>query len=217
GIGIATDLLPHVFERFRQGASSASRAYSGLGIGLALVRHLTEMHGGTAIAESDGADRGCTLTVRLPMLGTRAVIEQATVAPGDAAREVVVGALNRLTVLVVDDDEDARDLISTTLTHEGARVVSAASLRDALETLASTTPDVIISDIAMPNGTGYDLARQIRAHANAKLAAVPAIALTAFGRVEDRERALSAGFDSHIVKPVEPLHLVEAVAAAARR
>jgi CheY-like chemotaxis protein len=153
----------------------------------------------------------------MPMLGTRAVTEQIAIAPREAAREAVVGALNRLTVLVVDDDEDARDLISTTLTHEGAHVVAAGSLRDALDTLASTTPDVVISDIAMPNGTGYDLARQIRAHANAKLAAVPAIALTAFGRVEDRERALSAGFDAHIVKPVEPLHLVEAVAAAARR
>jgi CheY-like chemotaxis protein len=169
------------------------------------------------MAESDGPDHGCTLTVRLPLLGTRAATEPAAVSPRDAARAAVAGALNRLTVLVVDDDEDARDLITTTLAHEGARVVSAASLRDALDTLVSTTPDVIISDIAMPNGTGYDLARQIRAHANAKLAAVPAIALTAFGRVEDRERALSAGFDTHIVKPVEPLHLVEAVAAAARR
>jgi len=215
GIGIASDLLPHVFERFRQGASSASRAYSGLGIGLALVRHLTEMHGGTASAESDGQDRGCTLTVRLPMLGTRAVIEQVAVSPRDASNVPTAGALNSLTVLVVDDDEDARDLISTTLQHEGANVLAAASLRAALDILTSTLPDVVVSDIAMPNGTGYDLARQIRA--NPRMAAVPAIALTAYGRMEDRERALKAGFDSHLVKPVEPLHLVEAVAAAGRR
>jgi CheY-like chemotaxis protein len=175
------------------------------------------MHGGTAIAESDGPDRGCTLTVRLPMLGTRAVTEQAAVLPPDASSEAADGALNRLTVLIVDDDEDARDLIRTTLAHEGAHVLAAGSLSDAIDTLSTTTPDVVISDIAMPNGTGYDLARQIRAHANAKLAAVPAIALTAYGRVEDRERALSAGFDAHLVKPVEPLHLVQAVAAAARR
>jgi PAS domain S-box-containing protein len=215
GIGIAADLLPHVFERFRQGASSASRAYSGLGIGLALVRHLTEMHGGTAEAASDGQDRGCTLTVRLPMLGTRAVAELPVVDSADKPSGTRQGALTRLTVLVVDDDEDARDLIRTTLEHEGARVLSAGSLKQAQEILAGETPDVVVSDIAMPNGTGYDLARQIRA--NPRLATLPAIALTAYGRVEDRERALSAGFDFHIVKPVEPLHLVQAIAAAVRR
>ena len=215
GIGIAPDLLPHIFERFRQGASSPSRAYSGLGIGLALVQHLTEMHGGTAVAESDGADHGCTLTVRMPMLGARALAEPPAISLRDQPKDVVHGALNRLTVLVVDDDEDARDLIKTTLEHEGARVLSAGSLRLAMEILESETPDVVVSDIAMPNGTGYDLARQIRT--NPRLATLPAIALTAYGRVEDHDRALSAGFDAHIVKPVEPLHLVETVAAAVRR
>jgi PAS domain S-box-containing protein len=215
GIGIAADLLPYVFERFRQGVSSPSRAYGGLGIGLALVRHLTEMHGGTVMAESDGPDRGSTFTVRIPVLGTRAVAEQPVISPRDAPEDAVGGALDGLTVLVVDDDEDARDLISTALQHEGARVVLAASAREAVEILAGTTPNVVVSDIAMPNGTGYDLAKQIRSTPH--LAALPAIALTAYGRVEDRERALSAGFNFHIVKPVEPVHLVQAVAAAAGR
>jgi CheY-like chemotaxis protein len=212
GIGMASELLPHVFERFRQGTSSPSRAYSGLGIGLALVRHLTEMHGGTVVAESDGLDRGSAFIVRVPMLGTRAVPEPPAISLCEAPGNVSGGALSRLTVLVVDDDEDARDLISTTLQHEGARVLAAASLREALEILATTTPDVVLSDIAMPNGTGYDLAKQLRT--TPTLAAIPAIALTAYGRVEDRERALDAGFNFHMVKPVEPLHLVQTVAAA---
>jgi signal transduction histidine kinase/CheY-like chemotaxis protein len=214
GIGIGPDLLPHVFERFRQGASSPSRAYSGLGIGLALVRHLAEMHGGTVVAESGGQDLGSAFTVRLPMLGLRAVAEQPAISPQDALGDVLGGALNQLTVLVVDDDEDARDLISTTLQHEGARVLTAASLREALEILVDATPDVVVSDIAMPNGTGYDLAKWLRT--SPKHASIPAIALTAYGRVEDHERALTAGFNLHLVKPVEPLHLVQTVAAVVR-
>jgi CheY-like chemotaxis protein len=125
------------------------------------------------------------------------------------------GVLNELSILVVDDDADARDLIATTLRYAGAQVVPAASLRDALDLLQTNTPDVVVSDIAMPNGTGYDLVRQVRAIA--RLARIPAIALTAYGRLEDRERALSAGFNFHIAKPVEPLHLVHAVAAAVGR
>jgi PAS domain S-box-containing protein len=216
GIGIAPDLLPHVFERFRQGTSSASRAHGGLGIGLALVRHLAELHGGTASAASDGEGRGAVFTVRIPTLGARALAEQ----PPPAAVEGTVssaraGVLNELSILVVDDDADARDLIATTLRYAGAQVVPAASLRDALDLLQTNTPDVVVSDIAMPNGTGYDLVRQVRAIA--RLARIPAIALTAYGRLEDRERALSAGFNFHIAKPVEPLHLVHAVAAAVGR
>jgi CheY-like chemotaxis protein len=216
GVGIVSELLPHVFERFRQGTSSASRTHGGLGIGLALVRHLTEMHGGTVVAMSDGENRGASFTVRIPELGARALMEQPSLAPIegplDAAR---AGALDQLTVLVVDDDADARDLISTALRHAGAHVMAAASVRDALDILQTTTPHAIVSDIAMPNGTGYDLARQIRSMP--QTAQIPAIALTAYGRPEDRERALSVGFNFHIVKPVEPLHLVHAVAAAVGR
>jgi PAS domain S-box-containing protein len=215
GIGIGPELLPHVFERFRQGTSSASRAHGGLGIGLALVRHLTEMHGGTATAASDGEGRGATFTVRIPMLGTRAAAETAPLVTPDALANARSAALEGLDILVVDDDADARDLISTALRHAGAEVMPAASARDALELLQSRAPDLVVSDIAMPNGTGYDLVRQIRA--SAQLASIPAIALTAYGRLEDRERALNAGFNFHIAKPVEPMHLVHAVATAVGR
>ncbi len=216
GMGIGSELLPHVFERFRQGTSSPSRTHGGLGIGLALVRHLTEMHGGTVVAASEGQDRGTSFTIRIPVLGGRAMVEQASLVP---IEELAQGAhahlLDDFTVLVVDDDADARDLIGTALRHAGANVVPAASVRDALDILQATQPHVLVSDIAMPNGTGYDLIREIRLMPH--LAHLPAIALTAYGRVEDRDRALSAGFNFHIVKPVEPLHLLHAVAAAVGR
>ena len=216
GIGIAPDLLPHVFERFRQGTSSPSRSHGGLGIGLALVRHLAELHGGTVSAASEGEGQGASFTLRIPMLGTRAVIETPSLATPDRATDGTgPGVLAQVRVLVVDDDEDARDLISTTLRYSGAHVTSAASARAALELLDADVPDVVVSDIAMPNGTGYDLVKQMRA--TPTLAEIPAIALTAYGRVEDRERALDAGFNFHIIKPVEPMHLVTAVAAALGR
>jgi CheY-like chemotaxis protein len=152
----------------------------------------------------------------MPMLGARSMPEPASLATGDGATNVAqAGVLGRLKVLVVDDDEDARDLISTTMRHAGAQVMSASSADEALQLLESAEPDVIVSDIAMPNGTGYDLVRQVRA--TPRLARIPAIALTAFGRLEDRERALDAGFNFHVVKPVEPMHLVHAVAAAVGR
>jgi CheY-like chemotaxis protein len=215
GMGIAPELLPHVFERFRQGTSSASRAHGGLGIGLALVRHLAELHGGTASAASEGEGRGSTFTVRIPMLGGRAVPESPPLTSTEGMLDSRSGVLEGLGILVVDDDADARDLISTALRHAGADVLPAASARDALELLQSRAPDIVVSDIAMPDGTGYDLVRQIRA--NARLTRMPAIALTAYGRLEDRERALNAGFNFHIAKPVEPMHLVHAVAAAVGR
>ncbi|MEJ1964256.1 MAG: ATP-binding protein [Gammaproteobacteria bacterium] len=214
GIGMGADLLPHVFERFRQGVSSASRTHGGLGIGLALVRHLAEMHGGTVEAHSDGEDRGSLFTLRIPLLGSRAVVEKSTLAAIDA--DLVQGALvlAGLSVLVVDDDQDARDLISTTLRQAGAEVVAASSMLEALEAIRSATPQALVSDIAMPGGTGYELIREIRrmpGHAK-----IPAIALTAYGRPEDRERALAAGFGHHITKPVDPQHLVRAVITALR-
>jgi CheY-like chemotaxis protein len=216
GSGISPDLLPHVFERFRQGTSSASRAHGGLGIGLALVRHLADLHGGTALAESEGEGRGATFTVRLPMLGSRAVSEPNTLPGAEgAANKATALALDRVAILVVEDDDDARDLIATTLRYAGAQVATAPSANAAVELLESSAPDLIVSDIAMPDGTGYDLVKQVRA--TPRLSRIPAIALTAYGRVEDRDRALDAGFNYHIVKPVEPSHLVHAVATALGR
>jgi PAS domain S-box-containing protein len=212
GIGMSAELLPHVFERFRQGTSSPSRAHGGLGIGLALVRHLTEMHGGSVIAESEGEGQGASFTVRLPMLGTRAVMENASLTTVAMTRAVASAALGNVRILVVDDDQDARDLISTALRHSGAEVSAAATVEEALTHARASPPQAIVSDIAMPNGTGYDFIREIRRFP--QTAAIPAIALTAFGRVEDRERALAAGFNYHITKPVEPQHLVHAVVTA---
>jgi PAS domain S-box-containing protein len=215
GIGMSAELLPHVFERFRQGASSASRAHGGLGIGLALVRHLAEMHGGTVSAESEGEGRGSCFTLRLPMLASRAVADRPHHGVADAVPGLHgAGALDGVSLLVVDDDEDARDLISTTLRHAGASVIAAASMHEALAKLREFVPHALVSDIAMPNGTGYELVRQMRGISES--AKIPAIALTAFGRVEDRARALEAGFNYHMTKPVDPQHLVHVVVTALR-
>jgi PAS domain S-box-containing protein len=212
GIGIAPDLLPHVFDRFRQRASSESRTHGGLGIGLALVRHLVELHGGTVTAESPGEGSGATFTVRLPRLGQPAVQEERT-RPAPTARADAPLALVGLSVLVVDDEVDARDLVGTALRQAGAVVTAAASVQDARSILASLTPDVVITDIAMPSDTGYDLLQHIRA--TPALAAVPVVALTAYNRQQDRDRALRAGFSFHVGKPVEPLTLVHVVGLAA--
>jgi PAS domain S-box-containing protein len=212
GIGIAPDLLPHVFERFRQRVSSETRTHGGLGIGLALVRHLVELHGGTVTAESAGEGHGATFTVRLPRLGQPAVQEVRTL-PAPTARPDGPPALGGLRVLVVDDEVDARDLVGTVLRQAGAVVTPAASVRDAQGFLASLTPDVVVTDIAMPSDTGYDLLQHIRA--TPALAAIPVVALTAYNRRQDRDRALRAGFNFHVGKPVEPLALVHVVSLAA--
>ena len=213
GIGMPAELLPHIFERFRQGASSASRAHGGLGIGLALVRHLVEMHGGTVEAHSDGEGHGSMFTIRVPTLGTRAVTHNPALPGVDASGATqAAGALAGVSIIVVDDDKDARDLISTTLAYAGANVLTAGSMAEALSVLSAASPQALVSDIAMPNGTGYELIREIRRMP--RLEKIPAIALTAFGRVEDRERALTAGFNYHITKPVDPHLLVRAVVTA---
>jgi CheY-like chemotaxis protein len=215
GIGMSAELLPYVFERFKQGVSSASRAHGGLGIGLALVLHLTEMHGGTVVAESEGEGLGSTFTIRFPMQGSRAVADNAAGSVADAAHGAVgAGALAGHSVLVIDDDQDARDLINTTLLYAGASVVSASSMQEALSLLQQSVPHAIVSDVAMPNGTGYDLIKEVRR--TPATARIPAIALTAFGRVEDRERALAAGFNLHMTKPVDPQALVHAIATLLR-
>lgn len=215
GSGIAPDLLPYIFERFRQGSSSPARTHGGLGIGLALVRHLVEMHGGTVVAASDGDGHGASFTIRLPMLSQRASsgMESAESSSGRDHTDAML--LDRVQVLVLEDDPDARDLISTTLRHAGALVTAVASMPEALEFLTTNVPQVVVSDIAMPNGTGHDFVRHLRSMPH--LAKVPAIALTAYARSEDRVRSLEAGFDSHIGKPVDPPMLVRAVAAAVER
>jgi signal transduction histidine kinase len=209
GQGISSEFLPHVFERFRQADGSSSRRHGGLGLGLALVRHLVEAHGGTVRAESAGVDRGARFIVTLPV---QAVYEQA---PSDAPRAVAANDRGRplqhlygVRVLVVDDEEDARDLVATVLRAQGAEVTTASSAAQVMDLLSKTSPTVLISDIGMPETDGYELIRRVRT-----LTSIPAIALTAYAREEDRRRALEAGFQAYVAKPVEPAELVRVVAA----
>ncbi len=214
GSGIKPEFLPHVFERFRQADASSSRVHSGLGIGLALVRHLVELHGGSVVAESEGEGRGATFSVRLPKRSAEA---GEGPIPLDAVPDIADPSrhLAGLHVLVVDDEEDARDLARLAFEQAGARVSLAASAREALATLDRGPVDVLVSDIGMPGTNGYALLESVRARgADAQ---IPAIALTAYARLEDRERALRAGFQLHVPKPIDPRRLVRAVALVAHR
>jgi PAS domain S-box-containing protein len=210
GEGIAGDLLPHVFERFRQGSTRA-RKKGGLGLGLAIVQHIVELHGGRVWATSDGPGRGSTFTVLLPR-----VTREAAAKPSAAPRAVPT-PLHDVTVLVVDDQEDARELMCAVLGRCGARVVAVDSTAAALEVLDELRPDVILSDLEMPGEDGYSLIRKVRQRPPEKGGTVPAAALTAYARTEDRLQSLRAGFHRHVPKPVEPDELAEIVASLAGR
>jgi CheY-like chemotaxis protein len=212
GIGIEPDLRPHVFERFRQGDSSSTRAHGGLGLGLAIVRHIVELHGGTVEAESAGAGQGATFTVRLPL--REAPRDLPAPAPAaDPAGPILEG----LSVLVVDDDADTRELVRLVLAQRGAVVFTAASAEQAMVLLQAERPDILLSDIAMPGESGFDLIRRVRALDAAHGGEVPAAAFTAYARTEDRLKALWAGFQTHIPKPVQPSELAAVVASLAGR
>ena len=220
GIGIKPEFLPHVFDRFRQADSSTTRRHGGLGLGLAIVKQLVEMHGGTVRAKSPGEGQGSTFVVTLPIT----VVHEDTsspekVRPKEARRRANStaprAALSGLKVLVVDDEPDARQLIRRVLTECGAEVALAASAAEALKLIERFRPDVIVSDIGMPDQDGYDFIRQVRARVAAKT--LPAVALTAFARSEDRKRALLAGFQTHVAKPVDPAELVAVVASLVER
>jgi signal transduction histidine kinase/CheY-like chemotaxis protein len=216
GVGIDPAFLPFLFERFRQADSSTTRQHAGLGLGLAIVRHLVELHGGSVKAESAGYDRGATFTVTLPVRPTTASRPGLVVAPVDgiaASRPELTG----LRVLAVDDEPDARDLLASALSQFGAEVRTVASVRDALETFARWRPHVLVADVGMPIEDGFDLIRQVRALAPSSGGAVPAVAVTAYAQDEDRVRALSAGFQEHMAKPVLPEELAIVVAQLASR
>ncbi|MGD9902051.1 MAG: CHASE3 domain-containing protein [Vicinamibacterales bacterium] len=213
GVGIDPDLLPHVFQRFRQGDPAAAGRQSGLGLGLAITRNLVEMHGGVVTAASDGEGRGSTFTVRLPLaLSHRhdGVSRQPTM-PAQLA-----GLLRGLRVLVLDDEPDARDILRRLLEDAGAQVLVTASAQQALDVLQTSLPDVIVSDIGMPDQDGYEFIQQVR-QLPGPAATVPAAALTALARLEDRKRALLAGFQSHLAKPVDPAELIAAVGSLTGR
>ncbi|HWQ32107.1 MAG TPA: PAS domain S-box protein [Blastocatellia bacterium] len=219
GQGIPPEFLPYVFERFSQADSSSTRKQGGLGLGLAIVRHLVELHGGTVRAESAGEGLGATFIVSLPLRAVQRQAERRTETPEWDGQLRNTGLLEGLHVLVVDDEEDSRQLVRTTLEHFGARVTTAASVGETLAVFTSgdRLPDVLVSDIGLPDEDGYSLMTRLRERAPEKGGQIPAIALTAYGRMEDRLRALSAGFQTHIAKPVEPDELVAVVASVAGR
>jgi PAS domain S-box-containing protein len=222
GIGIAPAFLPHVFDRFRQADSSNTRAAGGLGLGLAIVKHLVELHGGTVRAESAGRGEGTTFMIELPLVETVTEGEatgerrRSDGAPAVAA-EFRRMDLTGVKVLVVDDNADARMLIQRMLEGCGASVTTAATVADAMFAVEHGRPHVLVSDVAMPEMDGYELLRRIRALGQSRGGGVPAIALTAFARSEDRTRALRAGFLHHVAKPLEPSELVATVASVVGR
>jgi PAS domain S-box-containing protein len=221
GKGISPDFLPHVFERFRQADSTSTRKYGGLGLGLAIVRHLVELHGGTVQAESEGPDKGATFTVKLPLLETaRAGTDsggsrEGRVTDGSLSAEAV--NLDGLRVLLVDDESDIRDFLGVSLRQYGAHVTTLGSAEEAVSALQQERPDVLVSDIGLPGDDGYALIRRVRALAPESGGQVPAVALTAYAKGEDTTRALSAGYQVHVPKPVEPLELATVVATLTGR
>jgi signal transduction histidine kinase/FixJ family two-component response regulator len=226
GKGIEPEFLPFVFDRFRQADPSSARRYGGLGLGLSLVKHLVELHGGTITAASEGVGRGATFTVTLPRRQPEFIMPSIpAVAPREARTEDFIWmdhglSLEGVSALVVDDQEDARELLVQTLSGYGAQVTAASSVAEALAFLSNPPggrrPDVLILDIAMPDEDGYTALKKVRALESAQDATadrIPAIALTACGRSEDRLRALQAGFQMHVAKPVEPAELAVIIAS----
>ena len=211
GEGIPPEILPHVFERFRQGGAGARRK-GGLGLGLAIVSHIVELHSGHVSADSEGPGRGSTFVVRLPSLAERPI---PAVAEGPRAEPAAPPRLHDLTVLVVDDHEDARELMCAVLSRCGAKVVAVDSTAAALAALDRCRPDVILSDLEMPGEDGYSLIRKVRERPAEQGGDVPAAALTAYARTEDRLHSLRAGFHRHVPKPVQPDELAEIVASLA--
>jgi CheY-like chemotaxis protein/two-component sensor histidine kinase len=212
GRGISAELLPHVFDRFRQAESTTERAHGGLGLGLAIVRHLVELHGGTVNAESPGEGRGATMTVKLPVAAGEPQASAARRRKNAPSGSIDPVVLEEMRVLVVDDDPDACELLEMALHESGADVHAVHSARAAIEAIASFRPHVLMSDIGMPDEDGYALIRQVRAREAAEGGHVPAVALSAFASQADREQALALGFEVHLAKPVSPGDLVRTVA-----
>jgi PAS domain S-box-containing protein len=218
GQGIHRDFLPHVFDRFRQADGTSTRRHGGLGLGLAIVRHLVELHGGTVEVDSPGEGLGATFTVRLPVRAVQvAPREPHECTPLPPMPHLHHQPLANLTILVVDDEPDARELIATVLEQAGACALTAGGAESALDLLIREHPDVLLSDIGMSGSDGYALMRQVRALSPEQGGLIPAAALTAYSRAEDARQALASGFQRHVAKPVEPETLIAQVAALAGR
>ncbi len=223
GMGIPPDLLPHVFERFRQSDASTTRRHGGLGLGLAIVRHLVELHGGTVRVASPGDGQGSTFFVLLPLsvahlppAGERARVHPTAEPQGSSCQDDPTLNLKGIRVLVVDDEPDARETLQQILEHCDAEVLTVGSAAEALEAAETWKPHVLLSDIGMPGEDGYSLIRRLRKLPPERGGQTPAAALTAFARSEDRRRALLAGFQMHVSKPVELQELAAVVASLAR-
>lgn len=216
GVGINPEFLPHVFERFRQADGSTTRNYGGLGLGLAIVRHLVELHGGTVAAESAGANKGAVFTVRFPAM-VESIGQQFQLTELVTNTVAVAESRNRpqrlsgLRVLVVDDEFDARALVTTMLEGSGAQVLAVSSAAEALDSMESWKPDVLIADIGMPVEDGYGLIRKVRALPHEVGGKTPAVALTAYARSDDRKRALAEGYQVHLAKPVDRIELATVI------
>ncbi len=220
GLGIKPNFLPHVFERFRQADGSTTRPQGGLGLGLAIVKNLVELHGGTVEAHSAGEHQGSTFTILLPAAARIDHHSDHRLRPPDAmakAPDLGHESLSGLKVLVVDDEPDARDLLRRLLERRQATVITAGSAIDGLQLLQQEKPDVLVSDIGMPLVDGYEFITQVRSLGARRGGDLPAIALTAFARAEDRARALRAGYTVHLSKPVEPANLIAIVASVTGR
>ncbi len=217
GQGIKPEFLPHVFDRFRQADASTTRNHGGLGLGLSIARSLTELHGGSIRVKSAGEGKGATFIVSLPLV----VVHPETAEPDDFDREGAMSTsgdykspvLDGIKVLVVDDEPDARELIKIVLEECYAEVVTAASTHEALEVLKREQPHVLVSDIGMPQEDGYQFIRKVRTLDPKRGGMIPAVALTAYARAEDRKRALLSGYQMHISKPVEPSGLIAVVSS----
>ncbi len=219
GAGIRPDFLPYVFDRFRQAESTITRSHGGLGLGLSIVRHLVELHGGSVAVHSEGEGKGATFTVRLPV--RQSVTDEAESLDDTLDVRSRVwdsnGLLAGVRVLVVEDEDDTRELLLTALEQCGAQVTAVASAAEALASFDRLPPDVLVSDLAMPEEDGFSLIRKIRSRTAGQGGEIPAAALTAYARTEDRIRALAAGFQRHLPKPIDPSELIAAVATLAGR
>lgn len=212
GQGINPQFLPYVFERFRQADNSYNRHIGGLGLGLAIVQHLVELHGGTVRAESEGQDKGCTFTVTLPVADDRRFRAASNGKPDSEISPDVISKVNGMKILLVEDDKDSREMLEMALAIYGLSVESAESAGDALEKLRILKPDVLISDIGLPGDDGYGLIRKVRALSLPDGGSTPAIALTGYVSIQDRNLALDAGYQDHIPKPVDPNALLQILA-----